>query len=705
MPRDSLKLAGLLLILGLFIGAAFQTSAILLGLTLSAFFYVFRWSPRTRRPTPTGGVRLDRWLPIIAAFSAGLWRFNQYGGMNSNPIQAGADSIAHSCFAGSLVVWAFRPARGHLLMLGAGLIAVLACIIAGGSSQSDLGQNTVGLVACLGFLLASETILRPESGRTDHADTRFGMFSTLAATGILAGSSLLSQGAGVVLPDIQKSLQDRLNNSFEAITDRIRVGGARYVRGSVLGTVRNHMVGSPDEIAIRVYADSAPGYLRGSIFHQYQLRRWKINQNEARSGQRSADDSLLAKPVEPGRGFLRGPSENRLKRFVMHSVEENRQPGGTSVADRETKVIEVHNRPEKGFVIFTPLHTTWLEADAEEIRFNLDDGIVAGINCSEPYLLGVVREPWSQRLTEARRESLLTVPRSVAEITKSLADELCVPGLSPRKNAEAVANYFQSRFQYSLDPVPRRRGQDPIDTFLRRRHPAHCEYFATATALILRQADIPTRYVTGYVTTELSTEEDYYMARNRDAHAWVEAYDDRTSQWFSVESTPGRRYRTVTFEETEIAQTVITDDFNDGSGTGNQGWLTRINAFLARYGVQTFVSMIFQSVQLPLFMALVGLLWYRTRARAGQGQDADEREAMRRLKKMDRQMKRLDLVRPSTETLHRFAARIDDVCRSDPAMTRRPVESATLSTAADWYRNFAVDRYRGGQSNGAATKS
>ncbi|CAN0476371.1 unnamed protein product, partial [Hapterophycus canaliculatus] len=38
---------------------------------------------------------------------------------------------------------------------------------------------------------------------------------------------------------------------------------------------------------------------------------------------------------------------------------------------------------------------------------------------------------------------------------------------------------------------------------------------------------------------------EYYVALNRDAHAWVEYYDEQSRCWVSLESTPGRTFQTI----------------------------------------------------------------------------------------------------------------------------------------------------------------
>src|SRR5207253_2703424 len=64
----------------------------------------------------------------------------------------------------------------------------------------------------------------------------------------------------------------------------------------------------------------------------------------------------------------------------------------------------------------------------------------------------------------------------------------------------------------------------------------HCEYFATATVLLLRQAGVPARYVVGYSAQEFSTLEGAFIVRNRHAHAWAQALV--AGRWVVVDTTP-----------------------------------------------------------------------------------------------------------------------------------------------------------------------
>ena len=106
----------------------------------------------------------------------------------------------------------------------------------------------------------------------------------------------------------------------------------------------------------------------------------------------------------------------------------------------------------------------------------------------------------------------------------------------PRAAVDFVRQYF-SAFKYSLyqdDPGP---SSDPLSHFLLDRQAGHCEYFATATTLLLRQMGIPARYVVGFSVQEYNEALGMYIVRARHAHAWAIAYVD--NEWQVVDTTPG----------------------------------------------------------------------------------------------------------------------------------------------------------------------
>src|SRR5262249_38312627 len=80
-------------------------------------------------------------------------------------------------------------------------------------------------------------------------------------------------------------------------------------------------------------------------------------------------------------------------------------------------------------------------------------------------------------------------------------------------------------------------GSQPVSTFLFETKSGHCEYFASAMALLLRASGIPTRMVNGFLMGEYNPVGDDYIVRQSDAHSWVEVYLPG-SGWVEFDPTP-----------------------------------------------------------------------------------------------------------------------------------------------------------------------
>ncbi len=93
-------------------------------------------------------------------------------------------------------------------------------------------------------------------------------------------------------------------------------------------------------------------------------------------------------------------------------------------------------------------------------------------------------------------------------------------------------------FRYSLDSPPRNPVLDPVVDFLTDHREGHCEYFATALALLLRCRGVPTRVVIGFKCDDYNPLGDFYQVRQQDAHAWVEVFlgPDKIPERFRAEA-------------------------------------------------------------------------------------------------------------------------------------------------------------------------
>ncbi len=100
----------------------------------------------------------------------------------------------------------------------------------------------------------------------------------------------------------------------------------------------------------------------------------------------------------------------------------------------------------------------------------------------------------------------------------------------------AIVVHFREHFAYRLGVTCPPR-TDPLVGFMDRRT-GHCTLFASAAAMMLRARGIPTRVVGGFMCTERNPFNGTWVMRERDGHAWVEAWDAAAGRWFLVEATP-----------------------------------------------------------------------------------------------------------------------------------------------------------------------
>lgn len=97
-----------------------------------------------------------------------------------------------------------------------------------------------------------------------------------------------------------------------------------------------------------------------------------------------------------------------------------------------------------------------------------------------------------------------------------------------------IKNYFLNNFTYSTTDLP--LGSKAIEEFIFNNKKGNCEYFASATALILRSNGFPARLVGGYFGGFYNKEGGYYIVTNKNAHVWVEMLFD--NKWYRVDPTP-----------------------------------------------------------------------------------------------------------------------------------------------------------------------
>jgi hypothetical protein len=133
----------------------------------------------------------------------------------------------------------------------------------------------------------------------------------------------------------------------------------------------------------------------------------------------------------------------------------------------------------------------------------------------------------------------LFVPLNEVPALHKVISQLGVSGGSDEEKILAVSKFFAENFKYSLwQEVSRTMSTNttPLARFLLQTRSGHCEYFATATVLLLRELGIPARYAVGYYVHEKSG--NGYVVRMRDGHAWCLVWDKKNHVWQNFDTTP-----------------------------------------------------------------------------------------------------------------------------------------------------------------------
>lgn len=146
----------------------------------------------------------------------------------------------------------------------------------------------------------------------------------------------------------------------------------------------------------------------------------------------------------------------------------------------------------------------------------------------------------------------LQLPEQERALLQQLAQQLQLAQQTPSQALSTLQTFFAQNYRYSTWRNASQTGQSPLADFLTQNRSGHCEHFATASALLLRAAGIPTRYVVGYSVQEPNRFGAGYLVRQRHAHAWVRVFIDQ--RWQDFDSTPANWQDFETSSNWEILQ-------------------------------------------------------------------------------------------------------------------------------------------------------
>ncbi len=195
----------------------------------------------------------------------------------------------------------------------------------------------------------------------------------------------------------------------------------------------------------------------------------------------------------------------------------SRASGRPSVSGRVSINLNLFTN---GF-LFLPYGATDLEME-RGFPLRLPDGVVKVGGSRRAVRYSAAVRPRSLHAPGNAQIEASRIPEALSEYAMMLTGDLD----SPAAIYGRIEEHFRQKFVYTLDP-PRPQG-DPVAYFLKSSKAGHCEFFASAAALMLAARGIPARLVTGSFGGELGFFSRSLIVRGNNLHAWVEADLDGT---------------------------------------------------------------------------------------------------------------------------------------------------------------------------------
>jgi transglutaminase-like putative cysteine protease len=332
------------------------------------------------------------------------------------------------------------------------------------------------------------------------------------------------------------------------------------------------------KIVLRVEAENGPipPLLRDTTFNRFESPRWSNNPKSVDQPVIASLDDVTVWPM------LFKPATNsvRISAFATRGQAVLVGPPGTAI---------LQNLP------------------VGELKTN-EQGVIRATGAPDflHYLAtyGPGASVQSLPILQSDRGPLdLYVPAVEQPALREISEVLNLRELPEAERVRAVQQFFTTHFRYgsflpsSLDQVPKGKA---LEFFLLKTRVGHCEYFATATALLLRQVGIPARYVYGWSVQEPEDGSKTFIVRERHAHAWCIYWSEAEKAWIDLDTTPSD------WAQTENQNSSIWEPLSD---RWSRAWFSFSK--WRWYGVAGE----WQNYLLTALVSLIGILAWRVLAR------------------------------------------------------------------------------------------
>ncbi|MGI8999377.1 MAG: transglutaminase TgpA family protein [Candidatus Limnocylindria bacterium] len=419
-----------------------------------------------------------------------------------------------TAFMAAYAVYRHNRVLDAIVLLGAAMIVNLSATF-----TNLFGHLILFVIAALLLWLRAALVNRQDGWQRRRVNENLEVPAAIMRSGIIfAGASVIlawvltSVAVAAPLTSVWRSFdgvwtgfRDQFEGAFGSLTNpNSRITGSTF--GSSF-TVKGEWVSRDEEVL--TVAASRPHYLRTVTYDVYTGRGWERSEGPRRQ-------------VAPGDALFTGPTPERPSEAY------------------ELETITISMQQTLGRNLFTagsPIEVyapvVILEASGQPVL----GGIEAAnpIGPGEGYQLSVALTQADQAQLGAAGtdypaavETLYLDDTAVTDRVRELAIDVTADATNRYEQAAALAAYLQRdpSFTYDTDVAFPENGEDLVDFFLFdpiSDRQGYCQYFASAMVMMARSLDLPARLAVGFAPGE-SLEDDTYLVRERNAHAWAEIY-------------------------------------------------------------------------------------------------------------------------------------------------------------------------------------
>ena len=334
---------------------------------------------------------------------------------------------------------------------------------------------------------------------------RLALLSVLVTAGILA----LTAGLFFILPRTAAAAFSHL------IAHRVFLPG--FSNQITLGDIGEIKTNSQPVMHIRIYSAQPLGPLkwRGAALTEFDGKRWS---NPLRAPELIELNNGHVDLVPVG---ARLPGRRRINYHVdLEPIEADALFFAGTPEALDLRSASLYRTESGAYRLGGPVSGV-LHYDAYSL---LED--------SPERALGIHPAPVLPLAARSQHLQLPPLDRRIAELARSFAANAS----TDTERARAIERRLRADYGYTLE-LPNRQQRDPLASFLFTRRKGHCEYFASAMAVMLRSLGIPARLATGFQSGIYNSVSDLWLVRASDAHSWVEAWIPGHG-WTTFDPTP-----------------------------------------------------------------------------------------------------------------------------------------------------------------------